>query len=114
MSTTTVEAAVRTCRRCQRAMLAQRAAVGTGMRRHHGRGLCSACVDQLTPDQLLNYERSNRTRDEVLDDYDLLRRQGHPRRVIAKRIGMNLDALEQVLRRARRVSDPRAKLGPRS
>jgi hypothetical protein len=94
-------------------MLNQKQATGSGLRRHAARGLCSACVARLTPDQLLDFERTNRTRDEVLDDYDLLRRQGHARREIARRIGMNLAALEQCLWRARRVCDPRAKLGPR-
>jgi transposase-like protein len=94
-------------------MLAQRWAAGTGIHRHSGRGLCNPCVRQLTPDQLLDFERITHTRDEILDDYDLLRRQGYSRRKIAERIGVSLAALEQCIWRARRVCDPRAKLGPR-
>jgi hypothetical protein len=103
----------RTCRRCERPMLTPRAAVGSGQRRHGGRGLCDPCFRGLTPDQRADFERNTRTRDEVLDDYDPLRRQGYHRRDIAERIGMSVDALEQCLRRARRDHDPRAVLGPR-
>jgi hypothetical protein len=114
MTTTLTGARVRTCRRCERPMLNQKQATGTGLRRHAGRGLCTACVAQLTPDQLLDFERVTRSRDEMLDDYDLLRRQGHSRREIAERIGTSLATLERCLWRARAACDPRAKLGPRS
>jgi transposase-like protein len=101
------------CRRCEHPMLPAKHATGSGLRRHSGRGLCNACVHALTPDQLIDYERTTRSRDEVLADYDPLRRQGYPRRDIAARIGISLDALDRCLHRARHAGDPRAVLGPR-
>lgn len=49
--------------------------------------------------------------DEVLEDWDLLRRAGLTRAEAAQRIGMRLESLERVLQRHR--DDPRARLGQR-
>jgi hypothetical protein len=106
-------AAASTCRKCGWPMCRRNQKAGRGQRRHCGRGLCQHChrVTRAT-EQLDEYERPSRTRDEVLDDYQLLRRVGVGRREAARRIGIGVEALDAHIFRARRDGDPRAVLGP--
>lgn len=57
--------------------------------------------------------RSLIRRDEVLDDWDLLRSDGVTRRQAAPRIGISLDCLEKHIYRGARAGDSRAVLGTR-
>ncbi len=49
-----------------------------------------------------------RPADDVLDDWDDLRRQGYSIRDAATRLGMTTAALDQVITRGARKGDPRA------
>lgn len=55
--------------------------------------------------------RLYRWTDEVLDEWDRLRRAGVTRADAARRIGVRLETLERMLQRHR--DDPRAQLGQR-
>jgi hypothetical protein len=77
---------------------------------HAGRNLCLSCwqiarhhhgIPDDTP-------RLNRTRDELLDDYVILRADGYTWRQCAQRLNMNYPAFERAMLRARRDRDPRA------
>lgn len=99
----------RSCRRCGKFLYPRR----SGAPRRDavaGRGLCKACWDLL--DQvggLADYERISRSRDHLLDDYELLRKAGHDWRQCAKRLGMTYPAFERAMLRARKAGDPRAR-----
>jgi hypothetical protein len=70
---------------------------------HHGRGLCSTCHRWARhTGRLLDYERTSRSREDLLEDYRMLRGQGHSRVQIAERLGMKLTSLDTALLRARR------------
>lgn len=84
-----------------------------GFRRHGGRGLCSPCYSRASRDgTLLDFGRATLSRDDVLDDWEVLREQGYGRRVAAERLGMSLDAFDGALRRAARDGDERAVWAP--
>ena len=57
----------------------------------------------------MDVECKSWTRDEVLDEWALLRQQGHHAAKVAYRLGMTADALLQALTRAKRDGDPRAR-----
>lgn len=73
------------------------------------RGLCSICYRD--EDLRLDCPRATRTADDVLDEWDRLRRAGVLRAEAAERMGMRLESLERMLQRHR--NDPRAQLGQR-
>lgn len=81
-----------------------------GKSRHlAGRGLCGACYSRMTcHGTLVDYPRMTRSRDELLEDYVMLRRQGHTWPQCAERLGMRYDAFARALQRARVARDPRA------
>ncbi|MGH7687803.1 MAG: hypothetical protein ACREN2_13450 [Candidatus Dormibacteria bacterium] len=58
--------------------------------------------------ELVDYERLTRSRDDLLDDYVLLRAQGHDWRQCAARLGMSFAAFSRAMHRARADNDPRA------
>ncbi|WP_028930658.1 hypothetical protein [Pseudonocardia asaccharolytica] len=102
------------CARCDWPLHPQTTPPRPGYRRHSARGLCLTCHRRLTgTDELYDYGRTTYTRDEVLDEWDQLRRDGVPRCEAARRIGISLDALDAHIYRARRDGDPRAVLGAR-
>jgi hypothetical protein len=75
---------------------------------HKGRGLCGTCRDYVTTHgDLADYPRVTISRDELLDDYVILRKEGYTHRQIAKRLGMTYVALDRALVRARKAGDPR-------
>lgn len=72
-----------------------------GTRLHDGRGLCEACHDRaIRRGVLMDFERRSRPVDEVVEDWLMLREQGHDRRRAAERMGITHHALEQALLRA--------------
>lgn len=76
---------------------------------NNGRDLCKQCYAKATRDgTLADYERRTRSRDELLDDYMLLRSEGYSWRHIAERLGMTYPAFERAMLRARADGDPRA------
>jgi hypothetical protein len=58
--------------------------------------------------ELLEHERVTRSRAEVLEDWAILRAQGHTLAQAAPRIGMPYGSLRDAVRRARLAGDPRA------
>lgn len=74
-----------------------------------GRGLCSHCYQTAwATGDLIDYPRATRSRNDLLDDYVILRAEGHTGQQIAQRLGMTYPAFERALQRARRDGDPRA------
>lgn len=68
------------------------------------------CWDHLqATGGLTDYERINRSRDDLLDDYVVLRREGYDWRRCAERLGMTYLAFERAMCRARKAGDPRAR-----
>lgn len=101
------------CRSCAVPMVPARTAraegVPIGHRRHDGRGLCTPCYGVARrADALADHERLTRSSDDLLDDWALLRGQGHPVDVIAERLGMTRVGLLHGVRRGRRAGDRRA------
>lgn len=80
-----------------------------GTLRMIGRGLCCACYRRAQREGTLDdYERTFRPREEMLEDWELLRSDGYTVANAAPRMGMTCAALEKALRRAERDGDPRA------
>jgi hypothetical protein len=100
---------VRRCRRCPYPLVPVRMTGLPGWRRHAGRGLCDTCRSQArTTGELIDFERFTRSRDELLDDWAVLRAEGYTLRQAAERLGMTQAAFERAYHRARRDGDPRA------
>lgn len=59
-------------------------------------------------DTPIDIPRLTRTRDELLDDYVILRADGYTWRQCAQRLGMTYPAFERAMLRARKDGDPRA------
>lgn len=73
------------------------------------RGLCPACYWRKTANgALADWPRATRSRDDVLDEWVILRTQRYTYRQAAERLGMTLTAFEGAIYRARRDDDPRA------
>jgi hypothetical protein len=76
---------------------------------HEARGLCSPCYDrELHKGSVDQYPRRTRTRDEVMEDWDHLRRSGVEWRDAHQRLGVTRSAFERAYERARAAGDPRA------
>lgn len=76
---------------------------------HQARGLCSPChARHRRAGTLSDYERSTRTRDDLLEDYVVLRSQGYSWRDCAARLAMTYSAFARAMQRARIELDPRA------
>jgi hypothetical protein len=100
---------VRRCRRCPYPLVPVRTAGQAGWRRHAGRGLCDSCRSRARANgELIDFERFTRSRDELLDEWVLLRAEGYTMRQAAERLGMAYTAFERAYYRARRDGDPRA------
>lgn len=96
------------CRNCSCPMVGQRETSPPGWRRHVARGLCSRCWSAArTAGDLVDFERNTRTRDEVLDEWVLLRGEGYTRAQAAERIGMTFAAFDRAYWRAVAAGDPR-------
>lgn len=75
-----------------------------------GRGLCTPCWEFLaSTGELADYERAKRSRDDLLHDYEMLRKQGYTWRQCAEKLRMTYGAFERAMLRARRAGDPRAR-----
>lgn len=101
---------LRACLRCEREMTPQKANAidaDTGAVPHGGRGLCVACRQWLArhdPDTLLDYPKGGRPSEEVLAEYELLKRRdpGLLQKHVAEMLGMTYKAFNRSLTRARR------------
>ena len=78
-------------------------------RPHKARGLCNACANTAFQNgSLHDYPRTTWSRDDLLDEWDMLRTEGYAVRQAADRLGISLSAFRKALERARRDGDPRA------
>lgn len=84
-------------------------ALPRGYRFHDARTLCTRCAPACRRDgTLLDYPRRTRSRDDLLDDWAILREQGITYSQFAERVDMSTSALQRALTRARADGDPRA------
>ena len=96
------------CMGCNRAMAPYSQTQADGSH-HRARGLCSRCHSAFQyTGELIAFERLTRTRDELLEDWELLRAQGLTRRQAAERMRMPYLSFNRALQRARAGGDPRA------
>ena len=81
-----------------------------GVRRHAGRRLCNRCWKAAKADETrLGTRAPQRKREEVLEEWDLMRSDGvTDLTVAAKRMGMTRHGLQKALERAAKAGDPRA------
>lgn len=78
--------------------------------RMRGRGMCTNCyANEEYHGRLTDWPRVTRSRDELLDDYVILRRQGYDGKQCADRLGMKYPTFERAILRARAAGDPRAR-----
>jgi hypothetical protein len=102
-------AAATQCRRCKVAIKPFTSG-GRGRAKASARGICGLCYFHIQgTDELLDYERVTRSRDDLLDDYELLRSDGLTWREIAARLHMPYATFERAMLRARKEGDPRAR-----
>jgi hypothetical protein len=87
--------------------------------RHVARGLSGACYARIEAryrrgrsDELLDFPRRSRSRDELLDEWARLAGEVS-REAFAARVGMSLEGFERALYRARADGDARAVMGRR-
>jgi CRP-like cAMP-binding protein len=72
----------------------------------NARGLCYSCYQTHWQNGTLDQfptKRRQRTRADFVADYELLRSEGYPRRVIADRLGMQPEAVHRAYSRAVRA-----------
>ena len=81
-----------TCARCHR------------NRHNHGRGLCDSCyIHEIRYGNLTNYTRHTIPLADLLEDWELLSRNGYTRAQAAERLGIKKARLEKAIERGRRV-----------
>lgn len=99
------------CARCAVRMRPHRSpsAPGAWAEVHAGRGLCARCYHRVRHlGQLADYPTLVRSRDDLLEDYVVLRDEGLSWRACAQRLGMRYPSFETAMCRARAAGDPRA------
>lgn len=75
----------------------------------YARGLCRSHYSVAAyAGRLIDFERVQRSRDEVMTEWELLRSEGYTKRQAAERLRMTFGAFEAAYFRARRDGDPRA------
>jgi predicted DNA-binding protein (UPF0251 family) len=81
-----------------------------GLARHEGHRLCTRCGKAaIRAETALATRAPQRKREEVLEEWDLMRSDGvTDLTVAAKRMGMTRAGLQKALERARAAGDPRA------
>lgn len=76
---------------------------------HCGRGLCTPCYRIAEREgRLDDYEKRTYSRDELLDEWVILCRDGYTRDAAAARLKMKPKSFKRALERARKDGDPRA------
>lgn len=87
---------------------------GAWYERHLGRRLCVQCYGlHRRQGSLEDFDRLTRSRAEVFEEWLLLKRSGVTRREAARRMGMTVEALDQVrYRMAYRMNMSLRSLGP--
>lgn len=75
-------------------------------RKHCSRGLCDTCYRRAWKDgTLIDYERKSWAREELLQEWSLLRSEGFSKRLAAARLGMNYKTFEKALERASKAGE---------
>lgn len=78
-------------------------------RPHSSRGLCNSCARTARRHgELDQYPRLYLRRNELLEEWDFLRRAGTPPAQAAHAMGMSCEAFERALYRAKKRGDARA------
>lgn len=109
---------VRECAKCSRrcvtsAHYAEARQAEPTITRYKARGLCNACFcAEHKAGTLDDWETDLCPAHLVLDDWAILRDQGHTVRDAAPRLGMTAAALDKALERAKRRGDPRGHRRP--
>lgn len=81
--------------------------------RHQARCLCGPCYDHCRrAGTLADYRPVTYSRDELMDEWEVLRLHGYSKRQAAERLGMSFAAFDRAFHRARKDDDPRAVNGP--
>jgi hypothetical protein len=71
--------------------------------------LCGICHDHCRRNgTLADYRRVTYSRDELMCEWELLRREGYSKRAAASRLGLTFEAFDRAFLRARKAGDPRA------
>lgn len=101
---------------CGRLLAMQRrvsvAELPPGVHQHSARGLCARCHWRAEHRGTLSaWPAHLRSRDDVLDDWVILRRRGMNKTQAAAHLGMSFAAFEKAYFRARATGDPRARTG---
>lgn len=103
----------RPCARCGKYVLPNNKRTRVGIANGelmNARGLCTTCYsNEEYHGRLQNWERTTRSRDELLDDYVILRQQGYTWRNCARKLDMEYPAFERAMLRARAAGDDRAR-----
>jgi hypothetical protein len=106
---------IRQCLKCRRSIVDTRTYLANSeirnrYGRHYARGLCQTCyANERYHNRLGDWPALNWQRDELLDDWVLLRESGVPIAQAAERIGINVIALDRALHRATKAGDQRGR-----
>lgn len=86
-----------------------------GCEPHYGRGLCAGCYQRKqVRGRLLDFPSQCLSRDLLMEEWEVLRRQGYSKRQAAERLRVTFQAFDRAFWRARKAGDPRARsLGER-
>lgn len=96
---------VRTCGDCRAPLRAK----------HNSRGRCRPCLYRhQRAGTHLDLPTLVRPRRDLIDDYLLLRGEGHTRRQIAARLGIRRNSLDRAIQRAGQAGDTRVDYQPRT
>lgn len=85
-----------------------RPAIPAGYRPYGARGLCHSCSGRLYRPPPPAFRSGTWTRDDLLAEWDFLRRQGFTLRQATERLGVTHAALDQAINRGKRDGDARA------
>lgn len=96
------------CLDCTRPLVPRRRHPPKGHVRHAGRNLCDGCRQRRAKNGTPMPPLTTWPADDLLTEWDLLRRQGHTMRQACDRLGVTYDALDQAIARAKRRGDTRA------
>jgi hypothetical protein len=102
--------------RCGRPLIrSRRAPIPPGHGRHAAHGRCTACRAHTDRGAVVaDYPRRTWRRDDLLEEWAMLRSSGSTRDEAADRLGMTLTAFDRALQRARAAGDERAVPGQRT
>lgn len=96
------------CLRCGRDMVPRTWPRTPGTVTYKGRGYCRTCYDRVFLSPVPAVRSGRWRRDDLLEEWDRLRRDGVTMRQAVDRLGITYDALDKALIRAKAAGDQRA------